>query len=78
MMANCRHYNVRPDILRTAEKFEKSIETEWGNFEKECKREGLNFGHPLNITEDTLKSYDAIEEKYNRKPHVLQNILGEL
>jgi hypothetical protein len=30
----------------------------------------------LNITEDILKSYDAIEEKYNRKPHVLQNILG--
>lgn len=31
MMLNCRIFNVHIDILRTAEKFENSIKTEWTN-----------------------------------------------
>ena len=50
MIANCRSYNVRMDILRAAEKFEKSIETEWGNFEKECRKYELNYHEPLVVT----------------------------
>lgn len=31
MMSNCRIFNANIDILRTAEKFENSIKTEWTN-----------------------------------------------
>ena len=50
MMANCRLYNVRLDVLRTVDKFQRSIETEWSNFEREVKRKDINIHEKLNIT----------------------------
>jgi hypothetical protein len=51
MISNCLQYNViREDIKRLANKFSKSIDTEWGNFQKECFKEGLDWEDTLTIT----------------------------
>lgn len=77
MMINCRTYNAHIDILRTAEKFENSIKTEWFNFEKMIRGRGISLDTPINITEDVLKNLEMIEEKNtNRKPNTLQTVLG--
>lgn len=67
------------DILKIAATFQKAIETQWTNLDKDLKKKNINISQQINITAEKLKNFDTIEDKYrNRKTNKVQNLFNAL